>query len=100
MSVLRLIFMEGAIQTGLAVAVGMCLSLPGLWYLARVGLDMSAMGGVSIQGIVWDPIWRAHVEASTFFGPVITLVIVVGIALTYPALKAAAIRPVQAMHHR
>ena len=99
-SVLRLIFIEGSIQTGLAIALGMTLSLPGLWYLKNVGIDMGAIGGISIQGIVWDPIWRAHVETSTFIGPIITLIAVVSIALLYPAFKAAAIRPVQAMHHQ
>lgn len=99
-SVLRLIFIEGGIETGIAIVVGMALSLPGLWYLKNVGINMAAIGGVSIQGIVWDPVWRAHVETSTFTSPIITLVTVVGFALLYPAVKAAAIRPVQAMHHQ
>ena len=98
--VLKLILLEGAIQTLLAIAVGAGLAVPGLLYLSKVGIDMSRLGGISIQGIVWDPVWRAAVDASTFTGPIFTLVFVVGIALVYPALKAAFISPVKAIHHQ
>ncbi len=100
LGVLRLILLEGAIQTGLAIVVGMALAIPGLWFLSEVGIDMSRLGGISIQGIVWDPIWRASVDPSTFTGPVFTLVFVVGAALLYPAVKAALISPVKAIHHQ
>jgi ABC-type lipoprotein release transport system permease subunit len=35
-----------------------------------------------------------------FTTPVVTLVIVVVLAVLYPAIKAAAVRPVDAMHHQ
>ncbi len=80
--------------------VGGTLSLPGIWYLSEHGIDTGKMAGISIFGIAWDPIWRASVNTNTFLGPVVTLVFIVSIAVLYPAVKAALIRPVEAMHHR
>jgi ABC-type lipoprotein release transport system permease subunit len=62
--VLRLIVMESIYLTGLAVVFGCILSALPLWYLARVGLDLSSMGDLTIQGLAWDPIWRASVDLS------------------------------------
>ena len=39
-------------------------------------------------------------QVNTFVGPVVALVFIVSIAVLYPAIKAALIQPVAAMHHR
>ncbi len=98
--VFAMIFAETAIQTVLAVVVGVALALPGLWYLTRVGINMGKLGGIAIMGMVLDPIWRAVVEPRIFVGPVFTLVFIVGIAALYPAAKAALISPIRAIQHR
>jgi ABC-type lipoprotein release transport system permease subunit len=98
--VLRLILLESAIQAALAIAIGVGLSVPGLWLLSTKGIDMSQLGGVSLHGIAWDPIWRAEVSPSAFAGPIVTLLVVVLAAAIYPALKAALLSPVKAIHHR
>jgi putative ABC transport system permease protein len=97
--VLRLILVESAIQTGIAILVGATLAVPGLWYLSRTGIDLGRLGGVTIMGIAWDPVWRAVVSVDIFAGPILVLVLIVAVAVSYPALKAALIRPVEAMHH-
>jgi len=76
------------------------LSIPASWYLSTEGLDMSSMAGLSISGVAFDPIWRASITADTFTSPIMTLVMIVAIAVLYPAAKAAFIRPVEAMRHR
>jgi ABC-type lipoprotein release transport system permease subunit len=98
--VLKLVLIESGLQTMLAVALGITLSLPGLWYLTRFGIDVGRMGGISVMGIAVNPVWYAFVTSYTFVGPVITLVILVFAAVLYPALKAARISPVEAMTHQ
>ena len=79
--------------------VGVALAVPGLWYLSNTGIDLAQLGGVTIMGIAWDPVWRAAVQADIFTRPILVLVSIVAAAVLYPALKAALIRPVDAMHH-
>jgi putative ABC transport system permease protein len=98
--VMRIILLEGFLQTGAAIIIGALAAVPGLLYLNRVGIDMSGIGALSIQGIVWDPVWRAHISGATFTGPILTLVFVVGAALLYPAAKAAMLSPIKAIYHR
>lgn len=99
-SVMALILCESALLTGLAVAIGTTLSLPALRYLSRTGLDMGVANGVSLMGIAFDTVWRAQISRATFSAPITILVVVVALAVAYPALKAALIRPVEAMTHR
>ena len=98
--VFKLVLIESTLQTILAVAVGVMLSLPGLWYLTRFGIDVGKMGGMSVMGMAVNPVWYAFVTTYTFLGPVTTLVLLVFAAVLYPALKAARISPVEAMTHQ
>ncbi len=97
--VLRLITVESAIQTGLAILVGVSFAVPGILYLSQTGLDLGRFGGFSVMGIAMDPVWRAVVTTGVFSGPIVTLVLIVSAAVIYPALKAALIDPVDAMHY-
>jgi len=97
--VLGMILAESAIQTGIAILVGVAFAVPGIWYLSSTGIDLAQLGGVTILGIAWDPIWRAAVRVGTFVEPILVLVSIVAVAVLYPALKAALIRPVDAMRH-
>jgi ABC-type lipoprotein release transport system permease subunit len=99
-AVLCLILLETGIQTGIAILAGLMLSTPGILYLSHTGIDLGGLAGISILGIALDPIWRAAVNVGVFAQPILVLLLVVAVAVTYPALKAALIRPVEAMHHR
>jgi ABC-type antimicrobial peptide transport system permease subunit len=92
-----LILFETGIQVVVAVAVGVTLAIPANHYLVNTGLDLSALGNITLMGMAWDPIWRSHVELSTYTGPTVTLIIIVIFAVSYPAIRAATIRPLDAM---
>lgn len=100
LEVFRLIVLETAIQTGIAIGIGLALGIPALIYLERVGLNMESLAGVSIMGIAMDPVWRAVVSPKAFAGPVFTLVAIVSLAAILPAWKAARISPLEAMRYR
>ena len=98
--VMSLILVESGLQTGLAVAIGLTLAAPTLWYLAQTGIDTGALGGTSMLGVSFVPIWYATVTPATVAGPVLILVVLVLLAVIYPVLKAARISPVAAMRHQ
>ncbi|PRQ04320.1 outer membrane-specific lipoprotein transporter subunit LolE [Enhygromyxa salina] len=97
LKVLKLIFIETGIQTTVAVAAGVLLAIPANHYMTTTGIDMSSMGNVSIMGMAWDPVWRSSVTLETYTGPLTSLVVIVALAVLYPALRAAFIRPLDAI---
>lgn len=100
LQVVSMIFLESAIQAGIAIALAVALAVPALVYLSRVGVDVQSLAGVSVMGIAMQSTWRAAIVPSVFVGPIGTLVVIVVLAVLYPASKAALIQPVAAMRHR
>ncbi len=101
LGVMAMIFAETAIQLGAAICVGVLLAIPTNHYLVETGLDLSAsLGDVSVIGMAMDPIWRSEVDLNTYLMPIAVLTAIVGLAVIYPALKAAFVRPVAAMRHQ
>ncbi len=98
--VFGLIAIEASIQTLIAIVVGMSAAAPGMWWMANKGVDFGAMGGMNMMGVSMRKIWYGIYEPATVAGPLIMLVVIVAMAVLYPAVKAAWISPVQAMRHR
>jgi ABC-type antimicrobial peptide transport system permease subunit len=99
-AVMAIIMLETWVMTTVAIGVGLALSVPTLWYLSVYGIDLSSAAGVSIQGVAFDPHWRAVVSADAYIGPLIALCFMATAAALYPAWRAARIQPVEAMRHR
>ena len=99
-SVAGLILIETAMQTVIALAIGLILSLPALWYLSSFGLDSGALAGAGVAGMTFDSKWYALVTPQSFTTPTTVLLAVVVIGAVYPAIKAARILPVEAMRYQ
>jgi len=99
-SVLKLIYTESAIQTGISIVCGILFSIPLIIYLTNTGVYLGSEEGLAVMGLAWDPNMRALFTVQSFTRPIIMFIVIVSLAILYPALKAAMIRPVRAMHHR
>ncbi|MCY3932949.1 MAG: ABC transporter permease [Acidobacteria bacterium] len=98
--VLALILTEGALQAALAIAIGLVASAPALWFVTTRGIDVGQLGGTAIMGVSMDRIWTGAISPATIAGPVFILLFIVGLAVLFPAFKAARISPIEAIHHQ
>lgn len=98
--VVALVVLESLMQAGVAAAIGLCVALPGSLYLGRVGIDVAKLADVSMAGVTRSPIWRGEYSTATFTGPLVMLFFIVLLAVLYPAIKAARLRPIEAMRQR
>ena len=99
--VLRLIYLETVIQTGLAIIIGVVLALPTNWYLSTEGLDLSdTMQDLSVMGTTMESLWISQVTLETYTIPILAMLVIVFLAVTYPALRAAFIKPITAMRYQ
>jgi len=99
-TVLRLIFLETLIQSAIAVLIGVALSIPVNYYMVHTGLDLASLGNLSVMGMAMDTTWRSEVDLSTYTGPIQTLLVIILLAVIYPAMRAAFIRPLDAIRHQ
>ena len=99
-AVLAMMLAEGMMQAVIATVIGLVIAAPAMWYLAVYGIDVGVLGGVQMGGMRMPAIWRGDYTVETVQVPVIMLFVIVFVAVLYPALKAAWIRPVDAMTHQ
>ncbi|MDH5326979.1 MAG: ABC transporter permease [Gammaproteobacteria bacterium] len=98
---LRLIYAESLIQVFIAGTLAIVCGWPVAAYFQDNGIDLTAFSsGVSWGGVALEPVIRAQVSAEALLQPVLVLALVAVLAVLYPAIKAAVIQPVQAIHHR
>ncbi len=96
-----LIYAETAIQVVMASVMAVVSGWSLSRYLEENGLDLSSVAdGASFAGVAIDPVWKAYLTPEAVMIPVLFLFIIAFAAVLYPAVKAAVIRPVSAIHHR
>lgn len=99
--IMLLIYIETLFQIMIASIIALILGISVSYYFQGNGIDLSRLAdGVTFAGVAMDPIWRAQVTAESLVIPVLFLFIIGTIAVLYPAVKAALIKPVSAIHHR
>jgi ABC-type lipoprotein release transport system permease subunit len=100
--IIALIMTEAAIQ-GIGSAIVALFAGGGISKMVeKNGIDLTGIignSGVSIAGIAMDPVWHGAVSVKSIGAPITVLLVVVGISVIYPAIKAAYISPVSAMRH-
>ena len=90
-------FIQVAVASIIAILFGWSLSI----YFQKNGIDLSSMAeGASFGGVAMDPVWRAYLTTDAVVIPIVFLFIIASLAVLYPAVKAAVIKPVSAIHHR
>lgn len=98
--ILLLMFAEASIVTTVSILAGVALAAPTIHYLATRGIELASLADLSVMGIAMSPVWHAEMSAATFGMPIAVLILIMTLAVAYPALKAAFIDPVAAIHHR
>lgn len=99
--IVRDISVEGLLLAMVATGVGLIPGLAGAAWFQAYGLDLRIFGDASFgfAGIAWDPVWRAYVVPGDVLFAVVSMWVVCLAASLYPALRAARLDPVQAIHH-
>ncbi len=91
---------EAFVLTFVASVLGLIIGLAGAYYFQEVGIDTSIFaGGFSFSGIAWDPIWRAVINVKIIVVPIVVMCVICTLASLYPAILAARLDPVRAIHH-
>ncbi|MCB9665552.1 MAG: ABC transporter permease [Alphaproteobacteria bacterium] len=99
-AVLALIVTETAIQTVLAIAVGTLLAAPFAWYLTVHGINVGALGGTAVMGLAMAEVWTGSYDLQNLTTAVVLLLVIVAFATLIPAIRAARLRPIDAMRYQ
>ncbi|MBW2608988.1 MAG: ABC transporter permease [Deltaproteobacteria bacterium] len=96
-----LIYAETMVQVVTAGIIALASGWSIAHYLQNNGIDLSSISqGASFGGVAMDPIWCTYVTKEALIYPIAFLFIIAVLAVIYPAIKAAVIQPVKAIHHR
>ncbi len=100
--VVGLIMLESIALAVLSTAVGLVLGLPLCWYVVERGFDLSGGSGGELvwAGVATEAIMQGKWSLMAFWAPVLLLLVISLLASIVPAIRAARLRPVDAMGRR
>ena len=91
---------EGWMLALVSTAIGVALGLAGGFYLETEGIDLSLMAdGMTFAGVAFDPVWRAAVDWNDVIEACLMMWLMCVAASLYPAVKAARLNALSAIHH-
>lgn len=95
------LFTEAMLQIFIATTVAFMLAMPLALRFQTRGLDLTRFISEStIAGIAINPIWTSVVNFKTVATPIILLYVITIVAVIYPTLKAALIKPIKAIYDK
>jgi ABC-type antimicrobial peptide transport system permease subunit len=93
-----LIVTEATALVTISAVVGTGLGLCADLFMVRRGIDLSSLtGGFSVGGVGLQPVLHGAITAEGVLLPTILLAAICVVASTYPALRAARLRPAVGM---
>lgn len=96
-----LIVAEAMLEAVIANVVALGIGIPVVRHFEVHGIDLSSLSsGASLAGMAFDPIWYCKLTTKALTMPVWFMFIMVLAAVIYPALKAAFLKPLEAVHHQ
>ena len=97
-----MIVAESLLQVTVAAILALAAGLPLSLYFSTHPIDFSGFvqSSSTIAGVALDAKWYCVVTVNSVLLPVLFLYLVAGLAILYPALKAAMLRPLAAIYHR
>ncbi len=99
--VAALIFTEAMIQAAAACVLSIAFGVPFSLYYQTHGIDLSARASTgTLGGVALDPVLYTRVTPESVVTPLLFLLGIAALAVIYPAIKAAVIRPAEALRYR
>jgi len=97
---LLMIVFESFIITLISVVVGTLAGIAGAVYMQNHGIDMSSYmpDGFDYAGIIFEPIWKGHINISDIFVCIILTIIISLTASMIPSLRITKMKPVEVLH--
>lgn len=96
--VVGLIMAEAGGLAVVSLVLGAAIGVPVLWYLQVHGLKLGGDGHtVSLAGIVVGPLWYGRQDFTAYGQAALGLAVTALAAALYPALRAARLRPAEAL---
>lgn len=96
-----MIVVESMLQVTVAVLLALTAGLPFSFYFSIHPIDFSqfVQSSSTIAGVALDAKWYCVVTVNSVMLPILFLYLVSGLAILYPALKAALLKPLNAIYH-